>query len=890
MMKRGSVYRFGRFVLNLERGCLQDGQADLDLRPKSFEVLRQLIEHAGRLMSKDELVSAVWPDVTVSDDSLAHCIRDIRKVLADADGQFVRTVPRRGYMFVAPVTSLDPGADRQDVAAIPGRESDAAKFERGYCARLQARYGEDAAYFVPLSGETTEAGPADAVGVRSAGRRRRLARPEYHEWLRSGDEFRRIRLDSLRAAVDRYPCIILLGDPGCGKTSALESLVYEFSIEGSRLPVPLYLSSLGSTESFEDFVARNWMNLAGTGAVETKELVATLQRYLELGRFIFLFDALNEMPRDRYREHCLALRQFIDRWSPSGNRFVVSCRVLDYGDELFGLQRVEIQPLSDEKIRRLIENELPDSGQSLWRALTESSERSRRLLEMARNPYLLTVMIDVFEEDGELTQDRAELMRRFVGILVNWARAKGPAGAAISPDIFEPALSAIAFEMQRRSGFGAAASTEDVKAVIPREVQITPGWPSQPVSPDALLSLATSAKIIEMPAGRRTVRFYHQLLQEFFAAQQLLKLDPAQLSDLWRWPWSEDEMPLWIRPENNFDPLPPPPQTGWEETTVLAAGLAPPNEGRLVQALLRINPVLAARCVLDTRSEIDSAIRRRLVDELLSVIGDPAVALRVRIVAGDALGRLGDPRAGEMVVVPSGTFLMGEGRERHEVFLPEFHIGRFPVTNAEYARFIEAGGYQDVSYWTQSGWRETGKERDEPRFWQDPRFNKPNQPVIGLSWYECVSYCRWLSSQTGQPHRLPTEAEWEKAARGADGRAYPWGDFFDASRLNAREGPQKAYCSTPVGIYPTGVSPFGLFDCAGNCWEWCATRWKKPFPYDAAEDEWAGAYLEGQNLRVLRGGSWNYEAEVTQCAYRFRFEPFGWNDRGGFRLVCSPPR
>jgi formylglycine-generating enzyme required for sulfatase activity len=230
---------------------------------------------------------------------------------------------------------------------------------------------------------------------------------------------------------------------------------------------------------------------------------------------------------------------------------------------------------------------------------------------------------------------------------------------------------------------------------------------------------------------------------------------------------------------------------------------------------------------------------------------------------------------------------MGNGPDRFDMSLPEFAIGKYPVVNTEYSKFVEADGYRNASFWTRSGWEEIGTERNEPRFWRDPRFNKPNQPVIGLSWYECVAYCRWQSTQSGRTYRLPTEAEWEKAARGSDGRAYPWGDTFEAARLNAREGDQKVYCTTPVGIYPGGVSPYGLYDCAGNCWEWCASQWKGPPSQTVGENEWSGAHLEGQALRVLRGGSWNYEAEVAQCFYRFRFEPFGWNDRGGFRLVCS---
>jgi formylglycine-generating enzyme required for sulfatase activity len=522
--------------------------------------------------------------------------------------------------------------------------------------------------------------------------------------------------------------------------------------------------------------------------------------------------------------------------------------------------------------------------------LTQSTDQSRSLLEIARNPYMLTVMIDVFVAKGELTENRSELMRRLVGILMGWAGAKSPAGRAVNAEMQSAALSIMAFEMQRRSGFGTASMIENVKAIIPGRIEASPGWPAQPCQPDQLLSFAASAKIIEISADRRTVRFYHQLLQEFFAAQHMLRLDPVQSSDLWRWPWREDEMPQWVRPENNFEPLPPPPSTGWEETTVLAAGLTQSGADGFIQAVCRINPVLAARCVLDGHAKIEPAVRRHLIDALLSAMADANVALRARIAAGDVLGRLGDPRSPELVHIPSGNFTMGDGPERHEVWLDDYQIGRYPVTNAEYRPFVEAGGYAERSYWTDAGWQEVGGRREEPRFWRNSRFNRPNQPVIGLSWYECVAYCRWLAEQTGRAYRLPTEAEWEKAARGQDARLYPWGDSFDASRLNAREGDQKVYCSTPVGAYPAGVSPYGLFDCAGNGWEWCATRWKKSFPYDGGENEWTDIYLEGGTLRALRGGSWNYEAELAQCAHRFRFEPLGWNDRGGFRTACGAAR
>jgi formylglycine-generating enzyme required for sulfatase activity/class 3 adenylate cyclase len=777
------------------------------------------------------------------------------------------------------------------VLSFPGaaaRVSDLSQLEQDYRERLKARYAEEAAYYVPLAGETTEVIPIQPTKApRSAHRRRRRAKFEYHEWIHSGQDIKKVKLETLQEAVDKYPCVILLGDPGCGKTTALEYLAYQFSDQPDKLPVPLQLSEFDSGMSLEDFIIQGWGGLLEAGHWGAQELAANLEEYLEAGKLFFLFDALNEMPLAGYRERSLALRRFIDQRSAQGNRFLVTCRILDYGEDLSGLQRVEVQPLSDNRIKHFLQNELPDEWQALWQTLTQSEASRHRLLEMARNPYLLTLMIDVFEEDSQLSQNRADLMRRFTQILLDWAKAKCPTGQWLDADIQCSVLSVMAFEMQARSGFGTKVKTEQVKAVMPHLVKLDPNWPSQPAPPDQILSLAANANIIEMPIDRLTVRFYHQLLQEYFAAHQMLKQDPSNLADLWRWPWLETEMPLWVRPESNYEPLPPPPPTGWEETTILAAGLAPENDKQLVQALLQINPVLAGRCLFQGQARLDSATCQAVIDHLLSAIANPEVALRIRIAAGDVLGYLGDPRLGEMVVIPAGKFLMGEGREQHELFLPDYQLCKYPVTNAEYARFIEAGGYQEKSWWTEAGWQEIGQKQNEPRFWQDARFNKPNQPAMGLSWYECVAYCRWLSAETGRLYRLPTEAEWEKGARGVDGRGYPWGNEFEASRLNARAGDQQACTLTPVGTYPSGVSPFGLFDCAGNVWEWCATRWKKPFPYDAYQDEWQADYLEGQNLRVLRSGSWNYKAEVTRCVHRFKFQPDGWSDLGGCRVVSS---
>ena len=164
-------------------------------------------------------------------------------------------------------------------------------------------------------------------------------------------------------------------------------------------------------------------------------------------------------------------------------------------------------------------------------------------------------------------------------------------------------------------------------------------------------------------------------------------------------------------------------------------------------------------------------------------------------------------------------------------------------------------------------------------------------------WDDAVAFCHWLSQATGQPFRLPTEAEWEKAARGPDGRIYPWGNEWDASRLNSGKvwrGLASLITSagiptTPVGHYsPRGDSPYDVTDMSGNVWEWCSTIWEeKAYPFKI-RDEWTKAYLRQTDPRVLRGGAFDSATVGVRCAVRSRSNPNFRNDVIGFRVVLPP--
>lgn len=147
---------------------------------------------------------------------------------------------------------------------------------------------------------------------------------------------------------------------------ALENVAYQFADEPEKIPIPLRLSEFGPGLTVAGFIERGWGGDETAGHWGAKALASNLEEYLAAGKLFVLFDALNEMPRAGHKERGQALRAFIERWSAKGNRFLVTCRVLDYGEELSGLQRVEVQALSDRQIREFLQRELPQRWEALW--------------------------------------------------------------------------------------------------------------------------------------------------------------------------------------------------------------------------------------------------------------------------------------------------------------------------------------------------------------------------------------------------------------------------------------------------------------------------------------------------------------------------------------------
>ncbi|CAG0943341.1 partial Serine/threonine-protein kinase Pkn1, partial [Anaerolineae bacterium] len=202
--------------------------------------------------------------------------------------------------------------------------------------------------------------------------------------------------------------------------------------------------------------------------------------------------------------------------------------------------------------------------------------------------------------------------------------------------------------------------------------------------------------------------------------------------------------------------------------------------------------------------------------------------------------------------------------------------------------FVDDGGYTEKwkVCWTDAGWAWREKNNAEmSKYLDDLRFGITNHPVVAVSWYESVAYCNWLNqTNPGRAFRLPTEAEWERAARHTDGREYPWGGKFDSEKANTDES--KIGQTTAVGLFPRGASECGALDMSGNVWEWCSSE-RRDYPYRADDGRENLASTGTERPRVLRGGSWVSNEDDARCAFRDYSLPDDRNDGIGFRVAES---
>ena len=267
----------------------------------------------------------------------------------------------------------------------------------------------------------------------------------------------------------------------------------------------------------------------------------------------------------------------------------------------------------------------------------------------------------------------------------------------------------------------------------------------------------------------------------------------------------------------------------------------------------------------------------------------------------------------DFVLIPAGSFLMGSDKAKdsqayedefpqHSLTLGDYYIGKTEVTNAQFAAFVQATGYKTTAEKEGSGFALTGTEWKDTKGadWRHPRGpdtnidGKAQHPVVQISWHDAIAFCDWLSSATGRKVTLPSEAEWEKVARSADGRIYSWGDAAptkDLLNFNSNVGD-----TTPIGQYsPKGDSPYGAADMAGNVWEWTRSLWGKDvttpdfkYPYVASDGQ-EDLNAADDVRRVVRGGAWNDNGRDVRAAFRVRLTASGRANDLGLRVVISAP-
>jgi formylglycine-generating enzyme required for sulfatase activity/energy-coupling factor transporter ATP-binding protein EcfA2 len=703
----------------------------------------------------------------------------------------------------------------------------------------------------------------------------------------------------IEVLVGRKMCVLLRGGAGTGKTTLIKHLAYTVthdighsSLKG-YLPIMVFLKDLWLVyreelkKSEKIMVFEDVLKLYLEKS-KCKLTWETVSAFLSRQKALFLIDGLDEVPGHLRANLVNMIAQF--QFDRKENRFLITGRphgitgsaAARFGDDLHDIESLDDPKIKDfiKKWFRAISGRAAGLGEVTAEGMISDIRQHEHISAFTQNPLLLTAVCILYQDGKRIPEQRADLYNRIIDNLIN-RRFSDPNHPGKENEILE-FLMALAFDAQKnnRKTFEINDVLEILRNIFPKKQEERQGHYQQRVL-KLFNEIEPGCGLFDCLSSEE-IQFTHLTFQEFLAAKYMVYEDID-----WR-PFLEKE---W-----------------WEETLLLYTGFMGLDRKRtgneIVKTILttkakqekekkkrRRLQFLGARAICDFQpTKRDETVVSLARDQLIQLIEADAV-LEDRFRAGELLGSLGDTRISEdnMVPVPAGEFIRGSEEDEDSkpvkrIYLDDFMIGVYPVTNREFRGFVEDKGYHREEFWIPEGWQWRQKERiTEPGYWYDRKWNGPNFPVVVVSWYEAAAYANWVSEVTGKSYRLPTEAEWEKAARGTDGRRYPWGNEFDKNLCNSYES--KLRRTSPVGIYPCGNSPYGCFDMAGNVLEWCADWFDEKYYSKGPEKNPTGP--KAGSHRVLRGGCWISVAGVCACAFRYRGLPDFRDDDLGFRLARS---